>query len=185
VTTHDFQNILVCREASRLYVTLNRPDVKNALSDDLVAELSRLVDDVAPDRSIRTLILRGAGGTFCAGADIKGFRESFAAPPPADGLRDPIAVKNRSFGAFLQKFNEIPQTTIGVVEGAAFGGGLGLTCIFDVVICHKDTKFSLSETGLGIPPAQIAPFVVRRVGMTNARRLALVSMGPWHLSSDW
>jgi isohexenylglutaconyl-CoA hydratase len=84
-----------------------------------------------------------------------------------------VAVKNRRFGSFLQKLSTLPLTTVGVIEGAAFGGGLGLTCTFDVVLTLRSTKFALSETGLGIPPAQIAPFVVRRVGLRAARRLAL------------
>lgn len=172
----DFKTLLVRREVSRLYVTINRPEAKNALSDEVVEELTRVVELVEADPTIRAVVMRGAGGTFCAGADIKGFRESFAAPPPGPGERDPIAVKNRYFGEFLLRFNQMPATTIGVVEGAAFGGGLGLTCIFDVVICARDTKFALSETGLGIPPAQIAPFVVRRVGLTTARRLALTGI---------
>lgn len=172
-TLPDFKTLLVRRERSRLYVTLNRPEVKNALSDEMVDELNALLDGIAGDRTVRTLIVRGAGGTFCAGADIKGFHASFQAPAPEAGRADPIATRNRLFGAFLTKFNQLPQTTVAIVEGAAFGGGLGLMCVFDVVLCAKDTRFALSETGLGIPPAQIAPFVARRVGLTTARRIAL------------
>lgn len=172
-TLPECKTLLVRRERSRLYVTINRPEVKNALSDEVVDELNGLAGAIEPDRTLRTVVMRGAGGTFCAGADIKGFRENFSAPPPIAGERDPIAVRNRRYGEFLLRFNQLPQTTVGVVEGAAFGGGLGLACVFDVVICAKDTRFALSETGLGIPPAQIAPFVVRRVGLTAARRLAL------------
>lgn len=175
-TLPNFKTLLVRRERSRLYVTLNRPEVKNALSDEMVDELNALLDGIAPDRTLRSLIVRGAGGTFCAGADIKGFHASFQAPAPAAGgaaAPDPITTRNRLFGAFLTKFNQLPQTTVAVVEGAAFGGGLGLMCVFDVVLCAMDTRFALSETGLGIPPAQIAPFVARRVGLTTARRIAL------------
>ncbi len=161
------------RKYSRLYVTINRPDSRNALTAEVVAELTAVVEAVAPDRTIRTLILRGAGGTFCAGGDIKGFRASFTAPPPEPGQLDPIAVSNRTFGDFMIKFDALPQTVIGVIEGAAFGGGLGLVCVTDIAICTADTRFALSETGLGIPPAQIIPFVVRRIGQTTARRLAL------------
>lgn len=171
-TLDSFKTLLVRREASRLYVTINRPEVKNALSDEVIEELTTLVASIEGDRTLRTLIMRGAGGTFCAGADIKGFFESVQSQAP-QGDVDPIATKNRAYGTFLLRFNQLPLTTVGVIEGAAFGGGLGLMCVFDVVICAQDTKFALSETGLGIPPAQIAPFVVRRVGLTTARRLAL------------
>lgn len=171
-TFDHYKTLLVRREESRLYVTINRPEVKNALSDEVIEELTSLVEAIEPDRTLRSLIMRGAGGTFCAGADIKGFFQSVQSEAPATGP-DPIAVKNRAYGTFLLRFNRLPLTTIGVIEGAAFGGGLGLMCVFDVVICARDTKFALSETGLGIPPAQIAPFVVRRVGLTTARRIAL------------
>lgn len=165
--------LLVEQQGSRLYVTINRPEVRNALTAEVVSELDALCDAIVDDRSIRTVILRGADGTFCAGGDIKGFQKSFSAPAPEDGSKDPIAINNRTFGNFMIKFTNLPQTTIGIIEGAAFGGGLGLVCATDIAICMADTRFALSETGLGIPPAQIAPFVVQRVGLTTARRIAL------------
>lgn len=166
-------SLLVSREGSRVYVTINRPEAKNAITAEVVQEMDAVADAIADDRSVRTLIMRGSEGTFCAGGDIKGFKESFSAPAPGAGEPDPIAVNNRAFGDFMIKFNNLPQTTVGIVEGAAFGGGLGLTCVFDITIVHAETRFALSETGLGIPPAQIAPFVVQRVGLTTARRIAL------------
>jgi isohexenylglutaconyl-CoA hydratase len=172
-TYPEFKTLRVCRERSRLYVTIHRPEAKNALSDEVVDELTMLVELASADKTLRAWIMRGSEGTFCAGADLKGFRESFATPPPSTGEPDPVAIKNRRFGKFLTMLQDIPLTTVGVIEGAAFGGGLGLTCVFDVVITRRDTKFALSETGLGIPPAQIAPFVVRRLGLAKARRLAL------------
>ncbi|MBI1321364.1 MAG: enoyl-CoA hydratase/isomerase family protein [Candidatus Hydrogenedens sp.] len=165
--------LLLDQQGSRLYVTINRPEARNALSNEVVDELSAVIDAIADDRGIRTVILRGAGGTFCAGGDIKSFQESFQSTAPTDGSRDPIAINNNRFGEFMIKLNSMPQTLVGVIEGAAFGGGLGLVCATDIAICAAGTKFALSETGLGIPPAQIAPFVVQRVGITNARLLAL------------
>jgi len=173
MTTPEFKSLLVNRDGSRLYVTINRPESKNALSAEVVEELSSVVRIFHPDRTIRTIILRGAEGTFCSGGDIKGFKESFSAPKPNNGERDPIAINNRKYGKFLTEFNEIPQTVVGVIEGAAYGGGLGLLCVTDIAICMADTKFALSETGLGVVPAQIAPFVVQRIGITQARRIAL------------
>lgn len=165
--------LLLDRQGSRLYVTINRPEVRNALSGEVVQELTAVVDAIAPDRTIRTVILRGAGGTFCAGGDIKGFQQSFQSPAPEPDEKDSVAIGNRKFGDFLIKINNLPQTVVGIIEGAAFGGGLGLVCVTDVAICLADTRFALSETGLGIPPAQIAPFVAERVGVTTARRIAL------------
>lgn len=169
----EYRSLLVVRDSSVLYVTLNRPETKNALSAELVQELSAVADYAASEPGLRAMVLRGAGGTWCAGGDIKGFQQNINSPLPAAGEADPVAVRNRAFGDFLIKMNSLPVTVIGLIEGAAFGGGLGLVCITDVAICMADAKFALSETGLGIPPAQIAPFVVQRVGLTNARRIAL------------
>src|SRR5690349_12209499 len=167
------RSLIVKREGSRLYVTINRPEFKNAINHEVVEDLTALTRTISGDRTLRTLILRGSQGTFCAGGDIRGFKESFSGAPPKPGEIDPIAQNNRRFGDFLMLFNGLPQTVIGVIEGAAYGGGLGLVCVTDIAICMADTKFALSETGLGVVPAQIAPFVVQRVGITNARRIAL------------
>lgn len=169
------EHLALRRRGPHLHVTLNRPAARNALTDDMIGELLQVLDAIAEDRSITSLVLRGAGGTFCAGGDIKGFQAAFS-EPPTSGAPDPIAINNRRFGEFMTRINSAPQTVVAVVEGAAFGGGLGLVCASDVALCHADTRFALSETGLGIPPAQIAPFVVQRVGLTAARRLALTGM---------
>jgi isohexenylglutaconyl-CoA hydratase len=169
----DYKTLIVKREGSRLYVTINRPESKNAINHEVVEDLTNLTRAISTDRTLRALILRGSQGTFCAGGDIRGFKESFSGPAPAAGEADPIAENNRRFGDFLILFNSLPQTVVGLIEGAAFGGGLGLVCVTDIAISLADTKFALSETGLGVVPAQIAPFVVQRIGITQARRIAL------------
>jgi isohexenylglutaconyl-CoA hydratase len=156
-------------QSSVLTVWLNRPESKNALSDEMSDELSQVFDAVYDDREIRAIILRGMGGVFCAGGNIKGFKAIFQ----GDMSRKDIANSNRVFGNLLTKINEQPQLVIMLVEGAAIGGGLGLACVGDVTIVTSDARFRLSETSLGIPPAQIAPFVTERVGITHARRLML------------
>lgn len=168
-----FETLLVECRGPRLFVTLNRPQARNALSGEMVAELSAVAEWLQREREIGAVVLRGAGGVFCAGGDIKGFKASFETPKPKRGKPDPIAVKNRQFGKFLTKFNALPQTVIAVVEGAAIAGGLGLMCVADVVIASANAEFSLTETTLGIPPAQIAPFVAARIGVPKARVLAL------------
>jgi isohexenylglutaconyl-CoA hydratase len=169
-------SLLLVREGSRLIVTLNRPETKNALGGEMVPELLSVVEYLEGASDIGTVLLRGAGGTFCAGGDIRGFMALFKTPAPAPGEKDSIAVQNRRFGTFLQRFDSLPQTIVLAIEGAAFGGGLGLSCIGDVVIAMADTRFAMSETGLGVVPAQIAPFVAARVGVPEARRLALTGM---------
>jgi len=168
-----FEYLLVERRGPRLHVTLNRPQARNALSREMVAELLAVAEFLEKDREIGAVVLRGAGGTFCAGGDIKGFKASFEVPKPKRGKLDPIAVNNRQFGKFLNIFNALPQTVVAAVEGAAIAGGLGLMCVADVVIAAADTKFAMTETSLGIPPAQIAPFVAARIGVPKARVLAL------------
>jgi len=158
------------QQGSALRIWLNRPEARNALSDDVVAELKRVLNAVADKRSIRSIVLRGRGGIFCAGGDLKAFKSGLqdSAPDPED-----VARNNRSFGDLMIQLNEQPQVIIVLIEGAAIGGGLGLACIGDVTITTRDARFRLSETSLGIPPAQIAPFVTERVGLTQARRLML------------
>lgn len=165
----DTSAIIQEREGSVLKLWFNRPEARNALTGDVVEALMKTLDDIRDDRSIRTIVLRGKGGIFCAGGDIKGFKSGM------QGGGDPkeIAKGNRTFGNLMIKLNEQPQVVVMLVEGGAIGGGLGLACVGDVTIVTKDTRFQLSETSLGIPPAQIAPFVTERVGLTTARRLML------------
>jgi isohexenylglutaconyl-CoA hydratase len=164
------RDLILERNGSVLTLWLNRPAAKNSLSPEMVDELHAVLDAVRDDRAVRALILRGKGGTFCAGADIKGFKsEAQGGEPNADE----VARGNRSFGDLMIKLNEQPQVVIMLVDGAAIGGGLGLCCVGDVTIVTRDAKFRLSETSLGIPPAQIAPFVAERVGLTQARRMML------------
>lgn len=166
------EHLQLQQEGWRLHVTLNRPYVRNAMSFAMVEELMAVFDAVRTRRDIRALILRGAGGNFCAGGDIKDMAAARAAEVGPDG-RDPLAAGNRLFGAMLSEANALPQALIVIVEGVALGGGFGLTCVSDLAIAHQDAIFRLPETGLGVPPAQIAPFIVQRLGLTQARRLAV------------
>ncbi|MDE2014314.1 MAG: enoyl-CoA hydratase/isomerase family protein [Alphaproteobacteria bacterium] len=189
-TLPETKALILERQVSVLRVWFNRPEARNALSAEIVTELHAVLDAVREDRTIRTLVLRGKGGVFCAGGDIKGFQSGMQGA----GDAAQIARANRSFGDLMIKLNEQPQVVVMLVEGGAVGGGLGLTCVGDVTIVEKGTRFQLSETSLGIPPAQIAPFVVERVGLTEARRLMLtgarftgeeaVRLGIGHLLAD-
>jgi len=168
-----FETLLLERRGRVLHVTLNRPETRNAISRDMVRDLTALADLLAQDQQTGAIVMRGANGTFCAGGDIKGFMTMFKSAAPKPGEKDSVARGNREFGSFMTRFEALPQTIVMVVEGAAFGGGLGLLCAGDVVLAAADAKFAMSETGLGIPPAQIAPFVAARVGIARTRRLAL------------
>jgi isohexenylglutaconyl-CoA hydratase len=164
-------NILQALDQGVLHLTFNRPEARNAMSTALLNDLNALFDAVHDDRSVRAIVLRGAGGHFCAGGDIKDM--AGARQAKAEAGKDPVADYNRSFGALLRKVNAAPQATIAILEGAVLGGGFGLACVTDVAIAHVDASFGMPETGLGIPPAQIAPFVVERIGLSQARRLGV------------
>lgn len=163
------ETLLLTLEDSVLYITLNRPNKRNAMNSAAVAEISTVVDAVAENAEVRALVFRGADGNFCAGGDISGMNQQ----SHADG-KDASWHFNRSFGHLISKVNRAPQVVICLLEGAVLGGGFGLACVSDLAIAEKQAMFAMPETGLGILPAQIAPFVVARVGLTQARRLALL-----------
>ena len=169
-----YETLLLRRERSRLHVTLNRPAVKNALNPTLIGELREVFTILRERRDIKAVILRGAGGTFCAGADLKNMEKSFS-EPPRPGQRDPIALNNREYGSFLELVNTTPQVVVAAVEGYAIAGGFGILCVSDVAICTEDAGFAMSETAIGIVPAQIAPFVAARIGVPQTRHLALTA----------
>jgi isohexenylglutaconyl-CoA hydratase len=160
------------RQGGFLYLTLDDAPTRNALSPEMVAELQAAFDAAAADATLRAVVLRGANGFFCAGGSMGNFQKSQQSAASA-GEPDPIAVSNRRFGEFMTKLARFPKVLVVAVEGAAMGGGFGLACIADILLARKDAKFALSETTLGLVPAQIAPFVVARIGQARARRLAL------------
>jgi isohexenylglutaconyl-CoA hydratase len=163
------QTLLLERAEGVLHVTLNRPDSRNAMSLAMVEELRAVLRAVRDDRAVRALVLRGADGHFCAGGDVKDMAGARA--KGGDAYRE----LNRAFGSLLEEAQAAPQVLIAVLEGAVLGGGFGLACVSDIAIAHQGAKFGLPETSLGILPAQIAPFVVKRIGLTHTRRLALTA----------
>lgn len=169
-----YETLLLRRERSRLHITLNRPAVKNALNPAMIGDLRAVFDILRERRDIKVVILRGAGGTFCAGADLKNMEQSFG-DPPKPGEKDPIAVWNRGFGTFLEAVNTTPQVVVAAVEGYAIAGGFGILCVSDVALCTEGAGFAMSETAIGIVPAQIAPFVAARIGVPQTRHLTLTA----------
>lgn len=167
----EFDAVALAYADGVLEVTLNRPETRNALTLAMVEQIERVCEQVASREEVRAMVLRGAGGHFCAGADL---REVMAGglQPARDGT-DPIEVSSRRFGTMLRKVGRVPAVVIAVCEGSVLGGGFGLVCVSDIALAHETAKFGLPETRRGLPPAQIAPFVVERVGLTQARRLCL------------
>lgn len=156
-----------------LHVTLDRPHARNAINAQLRTELSAVLAHAEQRRGeLRAVVVRGAGGTFCAGADLKGFGEAFGGGSPD---RAAIVASNRVAGEMFAAFARLPQVTVAVVEGAAMGGGVGLAAGADVVLTTAEASWSTTETTLGLVPAQIIPHLLARLGPATARRLTLTA----------
>jgi len=169
------QTLLLREEAGVLHITLNRPQVRNALNERMVEELHAVLVDAelrsAVHGQVRAIVLRGAQGHFCAGADL----QDMATVRARLGERGHCALTemNASFGHLCLAYAQTPLAVVAVLEGTVMGGGLGLACVADVAIASPTASFRLPETSLGMVPAQIAPFLVERVGYSQARRLAV------------
>jgi isohexenylglutaconyl-CoA hydratase len=161
----------VRRDAGVWFARLNRPDKRNALNDALVTAIDAACTQVSADLEARALVIHGAGGHFCAGGDFSGFMALMQSEPGPAG--DPIARHNREFGTLLERLVSLPVPTVAVVTGTAMGGGCGLAAACDRVIAAADATFATPEVTLGVAPAQIAPFLVRRAGAHRARWLML------------
>jgi isohexenylglutaconyl-CoA hydratase len=157
------------RDGPHVTITLDDAPRQNALSPEMAGEIDRALED-SPGAS--SLTIAGANGVFSAGADLKSLAAALA-NMPGPGEPDPLRDQNRAGGQFFARLNAHPVATIALVDGAAVGGGMGLACCADIVIATHRARFALAETSLGIPPAQIAPYLVARLGERHARRLAL------------
>ena len=166
----DFKTLALRREAGVLHVTLNRPEVRNAMSQAMVRELRAVLSQAEMRADVRVIVLRGAGGHFCAGADLSDMAASRMK------LQDnPRALEetNAAFGELCVAYASTGIATVAVVEGSCMGGGFGLACVADVALAGETAAFRLPETSLGVVPAQIAPFLVERLGYAEAKRLAV------------
>lgn len=159
--------VRVTRDGGRLDIALNRPEVRNALSSALLAELTEAFTTAADDASVRVVVLSGEGKDFCAGADLNDMQALGSATPEenrADAER---------LGAAFRSIRDFPRPVVARVSGNVFGGGAGLVAAADIAIVARDARFAFSEVRLGILPAVISPYVVRAIGEGNARRLFL------------
>jgi methylglutaconyl-CoA hydratase len=149
------------------YVSLNRPAVRNAFNDELIAELTAWASAAHSDRDVQVVVLAGEGKTFCAGADIAWMARTVEYSEE-DNMRDASAA-SAMFGAL----NTLPIPLIGRVHGAAVGGGAGLAAVCDIVVAEDRAVFGFTEVKLGILPAVISPFVLAKIGRSAARELFL------------
>jgi enoyl-CoA hydratase/carnithine racemase len=152
-------------------VTLNRPDARNAMSHRMIDELLRCFTTLRgpAHTDVRAVVLRAAGTVFCAGGDLRDLSDTAGSPEAAS------AVTART-DELLRAVNEAPQVVIARVQGPAVGGGLGLVCVSDLAIAAESARFAFNEVRLGLVPSVISPYVVARIGFTQARRLMLTGV---------
>jgi len=161
--------ILVTREGAVVRAVLNRPARRNAMNEALVARLDVLLAELSNDRTARVLVISGAGGHFCAGLDLT----EVGAPEDAETKLARQQDRNRRTGARFQAISDLPQVVIAAVEGSAFAGGLGFVCAADIALAAPSARFCAPEVRRGLVPAQILPWLVRRMGRSEAAKLCL------------
>lgn len=144
---------------------LNRPDKHNAMSGQMLRELSAAAQQLAQAQDVRIVVLTARGKSFCAGGDLNWMRAQMAADA------ETRAREARVLADMLGALNRLPKPLIGALQGNAFGGGVGLACVCDMAIGVEGLKMGLTETRLGLIPATIGPYVVARMGEARARRV--------------
>jgi methylglutaconyl-CoA hydratase len=162
-----YQHITVQRDGAVERLTLNRPDVRNAFNETMIAELTDWAATTSADERVRAVVIDAAGPAFCAGADVTWMSRTVEfsdAENVADAQRT-----SRMFAAI----NALPVPVIARVQGAAIGGGAGLAAVCDVVAAETHATFGFTEVRLGIIPAVISPFVLAKIGRSAARELFL------------
>ena len=150
-------------------ISMNKSKKRNAFDEDMIAGLTAAFEDMARNESVRVVVLRGEGPSFCAGGDLNWMKRS------AEYSFDENVEDARNLGRLLKTINEFPKPTIALVHGHAFGGGVGLTAACDIAIAAMDTEFCLSEVRIGLIPSIIAPYVIGAIGERQARRYFLTA----------
>jgi methylglutaconyl-CoA hydratase len=163
----NYEHLQVGHGDSVATVLLARSDARNALNAELIGELTRCMEALATDDRVRVVVLSGEGDFFCAGADI-GYMRDMPEFSYEENLEDA-----RRLAAMFAAIEECPRPVVARVRGAAIGGGVGLVAAADVAVAEEETVFAFSEVRLGISPATIAPFVLRKIGQSQTRALFL------------
>ena len=148
-------------------LTLNRADKHNAMNAQMIAELTKAAAQLGADEAVRVVVLAAQGRSFCAGGDLAWMKEQMAA------TAEQRAAGARELATMLGALNTLPKPLIGRVQGQAFGGGIGMMSVCDIAIGIADCKFGLTETRLGLIPATISPYVIKRMGEDRARRVMM------------
>jgi methylglutaconyl-CoA hydratase len=160
-------HLLLERHDKVLHVMLNRPEIGNAFDGALIAELTALFTGLASEANVHVVVLAGAGRHFCAGADLKWMKET-ASFGKVENVEDA-----RKLAGLFEAIDACPRPVVGRIHGAARGGGVGVVAALDIPVASRSASFALSEVRLGLAPAVISPFVVRKIGVPRARELFL------------
>ncbi len=148
-------------------LSLNRPEARNALSIELLQALKARVVELAARNDVLVVVLTGAGKAFCAGMDLKAVTSD-------EGLKAGLSLKLlTALAEFTLALRRLPKVVVAKVNGAAIGGGCGLACVADIAVTHTDSKMGFPEVDLGVCPAVVAPWLVRKIGAGRARRVLL------------
>lgn len=165
IIADNYQHLIVKRRGIAAYVTLHRPEVHNAFNARLIAELHVAFQTLSADDSVRAVVLAGEGKNFSAGADLNWMRASLDLSHD-DNVADALRMAD-----MFRTIDGCRHPVIGRIQGAALGGGAGLTAVCDIAIAEEGARFGFTEARLGITPAVISPFVLRKIGQSNARAL--------------
>ena len=163
----EFAHIERRRDGPVEHLVLNRPEVRNALNEEVIAEVTTWARRAASDPDLRAVVIAGAGLSFCAGADLA-WMAKMAGYTREDNLRDA-----HDAAAMFEAINTLPVPVIARVHGAALGGGAGLAAVADIVVADESATFGFTEVKLGLIPAIIAPYVLAKIGESAARELFL------------
>ncbi len=167
ITMSNYNYLIIKEEKQTFTISLNRPEVHNAMNAGMIEEIKAAFEEVKEKKDIRAIVLKGEGKSFCAGADLNYMKEiaSFGLEENyQDGLR---------LASLFKTIYESPKPTIAMIHGAVFGGANGLIAACDMVLADEATRFAFSEVKLGIIPATIAPFVIKRIGEFAAKDLMM------------
>ena len=163
----DFNTILYERCDRVAWVTFNRPEVHNAFNVELIKEITEVVHRLKEDEAVRIVVLTGKGKSFCAGADLNWLREivSYSFKQNLE--------ESRALADVLHQLYELPKPTIAMVNGAAIGGGTGFLSACDMAVASEEARFGLSEVKIGLVPAAITHYVIRKIGESKPREYIL------------
>ena len=162
-------SLLTERDGPVFHVRLNRPDVRNAFDEEVIASLTAAAREAGSNREIRAMVLSGTGKAFCAGADLAWMTKAIAY------TREENRRDAEDLARMLETLDTLPVPLIGRVHGAALGGGAGLVAVCDIAIAADDATFGFTEAKLGIIPAVISPYVLQKIGPSAARELFLTA----------